>query len=460
MQCLSSKKNLSRVLECLTVYDAFANLRATCPSLKRRTERLPFLEAKVSPHEAHGFCRYLRGRAAAGAPFPISVLRTIELLGLTEECADIFAVAILRGGIDHVVALKMLCSDSVTARGLSLVFGSLNERPPLNLAALDLSGSKLGDDVIVNFVGNPLKNGTMKTLESLSLAACAMTEAAARRFAACLSSSGCQARLRYLDCSGNGLMGNEGAAALFRALAAPALSSLKYLSLAGGGLGPAPMSELCVAVRRGRGQQWHTVDFSHNAAGSGDSSGVLEALGHEQGSSSATPRGFVGLFACLGAGGCPSLVELRLANTEFGDTDAAALAKAFSALPRLAGLDLRLNRLGPAGLGALSAGLGQLPRLANLGLAHNRGGDAGVGGLSAALLSGGGRRLCYLDVGFNGASLGAIQRLAAVLAGGACPRLVEVAVEGNVPPHVHVGGALKNSGAMNARAAARRMRCK
>ena len=66
----------------------------------------------------------------------------------------------------------------------------------------------------------------------------------------------------------------------------------------------------------------------------------------------------------------------------------------------------------------------------------------------------------HLDVGFNGASLGAIQRLAAVLAGGACPRLVEVAVEGNVPPHVHVGGALKNSGAMNARASARRMRCK
>ncbi|CAN0175931.1 unnamed protein product, partial [Ectocarpus fasciculatus] len=239
--------------------------------------------------------------------------------------------------------------------------------------------------------------------------------------------------LEFLDVSRNPL-GDEGGAALFRALAtSPPLTGLVLAEaklglsaaaalaealvppsaspLPGGGVpsGPAEPDSGETAplpppppASGGGLPKLQTLDVSKNELGTGGGAEIAGALSR---------------------GGAPQLESLAIAYNDVGDDGAAALGKA--AGPRLAVLDLSGNALGGAGIGAVLSA----PGLREAKLFHNACKDEGVPLVLEALLAGG--TLQTLDLGANGLTGAGFEILLPGLAACSSLQTLEVGANSN-----------------------------
>ncbi|CAN0052689.1 unnamed protein product [Ectocarpus sp. 6 AP-2014] len=241
--------------------------------------------------------------------------------------------------------------------------------------------------------------------------------------------------LEFLDVSRNPL-GDEGGAALFRALAtSPTLTGLVLAEAKLGPLAAAALAEALVPPpacplpggsgplgpaepdsgemtplpppppppANGEGlQKLHALDVSKNELGTGGGAEVAGALSR---------------------GGAPRLETLSMAYNDLGDDGAAALGKA--AGPRLAVLDLSGNALGGAGIGAVLSA----PGLREAKLFHNACKDEGVPLVLEALLAGG--TLQTLDLGANGLTGAGFEMLLPGLAACSSLQTLEVGANSN-----------------------------
>ncbi|CAN0346713.1 unnamed protein product [Ectocarpus sp. 12 AP-2014] len=241
--------------------------------------------------------------------------------------------------------------------------------------------------------------------------------------------------LEFLDVSRNPL-GDEGGAALFRALAtSPTLTGLVLAEAKLGPLAAAALAEALVPppaspLPEGGGpsgpaepdsgemtplpppppppanggglQKLQALDVSKNELGTGGGTEVAGALSR---------------------GGAPRLETLSMAYNDVGDDGAAALGKA--AGPRLAVLDLSGNALGGAGIGAVLSA----PGLREAKLFHNACKDEGVPVVLEALLAGG--TLQTLDLGANGLTGAGLEILLPGLAACSSLQTLEVGANSN-----------------------------
>jgi Ran GTPase-activating protein (RanGAP) involved in mRNA processing and transport len=382
--------------------------------MKRRMRKV-VLHLRVQPWES-AVIAYLRRQNDAiysnGGPsyqFSLDKLRALQLMELRDDGASQFSSAISSGFIDQLQALQVQCSPSMQLGYLRALMEAFTPRSLPKLRSLDLSGSKLGDEIVVD-IATMFKRGQLAGLESFSLASNAVQDAGCRKLVAALCHSDCRAKLRSLNLNGN-LIANEGARALFNGLTSECLAGLRWLHL-GDNLIPAGaiVENLSKAIQSRSCLKWQTIDL-----------GLNSEVGDE---------GLFSLFEKIGGRDlCSGLRQIKVQSTNMGDIAAEALGVilASGTCKKLSTLDVSTNAISLVGARHLFEGFEGCPQLKSFSIANNDIGGEGFRILSDALIKGHGRKLERLDVSYTNYSTG-IQLIARAIAQLCCPNLRELGV--------------------------------
>jgi len=404
---------LGHIFDCLGARDVIL-AQSWCRFVRRRM-RKPVFHLRVQPWESAAIV-YLRRQLDASKNsdghfdrFPLDRLRALQLMELRDDSAFELSAAISSGLIDHLQALQVQCSPSMQLGNLRALVEAVASRSLPELRTLDLSGSKLGDELVVDIAGM-FKKGQLAGLESLSLAKNAVQDAGCRKLVAALCHSDCRARLRTLHLSGN-MISNEGARALFDGLSSKCLTGLRWLHLSDNLVPAEPIVEnLSKAIRSRACLKWHAIDL-----------GLNNEIGD---------KGLFPLFEKIGGRDvCSGLRQIKVQSTNMGDRAAEALGVllAGGTCGKLSTLDVSTNTITVVGALHLFEGFKGCSHLKYFSIANNDIGGEGIRHLSDTLMQGHGRKLENVDVSYTNYSAG-IQLIARAMAQSCCPNIRELGV--------------------------------
>ncbi|KAK9821726.1 hypothetical protein WJX81_005923 [Elliptochloris bilobata] len=376
-----------------------------------------------------------------------------------------------RFGVEELTALREVLRSNthlaeLSAGGLPLpppaaeILGDIIAASP-SLASLCAGDAATNDESIASLAAGLARSHSLQRLDLGHRAVCAAGAAALAR---ALTSGGLAngggalapapsfPSLHTLVLAGNGGLGDAGAAVL-----APAAVVLRELDLSACGLGPEGAAALARAAGGGVGAsagpygRLEVLRLGRNALGPAGAAALAALVGgkglrelHLPGTGIGD-AGLTSLATCLTA--ASGLALLDVTGCGVGASGAAALTTALTAGAPLASVCLRGNAIGPAGAEALGAALARTatleeldvgsnqmgeaaaallvpaPRLRRLSLFGNALGDAGVGRLADSLAAAAHTALLELDLAGCGVSAASVERLFAVLEGGAAPAL-------------------------------------